>query len=141
MSEQPLQLRDDPEAARITGVVQRAADAAYRARIAEASRRRFVNSDELVGAREGQGISEDRWNALSESSRNAACSAEFRSFAQALSVSPRWLATGSGWIYEPPAGWSSFGTHVKIGVRMEYSVEVDECLMPLWERPLEAGRA
>lgn len=36
----------------------------------------------------------------------------------------------------PPAGWFHFGTHVDEPVRLEFSEETDEALMPLWERPI-----
>jgi len=39
----------------------------------------------------------------------------------------------------PPPGWDVFGTHVDCDRRLlEFSVEVGEDLMPLWERPIES---
>ena len=44
---------------------------------------------------------------------------------------------------EPPEGWHVFGTHVDVPVRLEFSEETDDALMPLWERPIppEQGEA
>lgn len=36
---------------------------------------------------------------------------------------------------EPPEGWYPFGTHVDTPSRMEFSQEVDDAGMPIWERP------
>lgn len=38
--------------------------------------------------------------------------------------------------HEPPQGWYTFGTHVQDDVLIEFSAEVGEDLLPLWERPL-----
>jgi hypothetical protein len=39
---------------------------------------------------------------------------------------------------KPPEGWSTFGSHVDEPVRLEFSEELADDLMPLWERPLVA---
>lgn len=36
---------------------------------------------------------------------------------------------------EPPEGWFAFGTHVDDPRPLEFSEEVGEDLLPLWERP------
>lgn len=38
---------------------------------------------------------------------------------------------------EPPEGWYPFGYHIDIQVSLEFSTEVDDAGMPLWERPME----
>lgn len=138
----PIAFRDDPVTRRITQVVQHAADLAYRARIDRAIERRFGAGDlaALTKARREAGITEERWIALNQSTRQAASPGEFQAFARVLSVSPRWLSIGSGWIDEPPTGWFPFGSHVdRPDVnQLEFSKELDDGLMPLWERPLEA---
>ena len=35
----------------------------------------------------------------------------------------------------PPVGWFAFGTHIDRPGPLEFSVELDETGMPLWERP------
>lgn len=141
MSKTSIAFRDDPETRRITQVVQHAADAAYRARIDRAIERRFGTGDlaALTKARREAGIPEERWIALNQSTRQAAAPEEFQAFARVLSVSPRWLAIGSGWMHEPPTGWFTFGSHVdrQDVAQLEFSKELDEGPMPLWERPLE----
>lgn len=37
---------------------------------------------------------------------------------------------------EPPKGWYTFGTHVDVIVRLEFSEEVGDDGLPLWERPI-----
>lgn len=37
---------------------------------------------------------------------------------------------------EPPPGWYTFGTHVDSpGTDLDFSAELGEDLLPLWERP------
>lgn len=140
MSEQFLTFRDDPNTARISAVVQSAADTAFRARVATTLTRRFLSGSEIITAREEAGLSEERWFALSMSTRNATSPSEFQAFARALSVSPRWLATGSSCSSEPPTGWYLFGSHVdQPDVPLEFSAELGEDLLPLWERPRESA--
>lgn len=137
MTDPAATFADDMESRRITAVVQRAADAAFQARVAQAIDRRFTSAQELAQARRNAGFVEGRWQELSQSTRQTRSAQEFGQFAQVLSVSPRWLATGAGSPLDPPAGWSAFGTHVESAdvVPLEFSTEVDGGLMPLWERP------
>lgn len=143
MTDTPKSFRDDPENLRCMQVVQHAADTAYRARVAEALSSRFAGGDgtAITRARRAQGLSEDRWYALSQSSRYASSPAEFQAFARALSVSARWLAVGSGSRIDPPAGWYPFGTHIDSGpeLHLDFSDEVGVDLLPLWERPVLAS--
>lgn len=37
----------------------------------------------------------------------------------------------------PPEGWFHFGTHVEYSGEIEFSKELGEDLMPLWERPVD----
>jgi hypothetical protein len=36
----------------------------------------------------------------------------------------------------PPPGWHAFGTHAEVPVRLEFSTELGEDGLPLWERPV-----
>lgn len=148
MSEKTLTLDDAlidaqrRESARVMMVVQHAADRAYRARVQKAIVHCLgvVGPEGLLASSRAQGISEDRWSWLRRSTRNAESPAEFQAFARALHVSARWLAIGAGWMKEPPAGWFATGTHIdQPGVALEFSVELDSDLLPLWERPVPAG--
>ena len=138
MSTDVQHFRNDPESLRIRKVVQHASDTAFRARVQRAIDTRFGEHgmDLLDSCRQGEGISEQRWRVLSHSTRLASSPAEFQSFARALRVAPRWLATGSGWMNEPPAGWFTFGTHVdRPDLALDFSEALGEDLLPLWERP------
>lgn len=136
MPENTTHLQDPAEKARFTAIAEDAADAAYRRRLdLLLERHRPEGLSEEVMRRTAD-IPEDRWEALKTSVREAASPEEFAAFARALHVSARWLGTGSGWQQEPPQGWFLFGHHVEqAGVRLEFSFERDDALMPLWERP------
>ncbi|MCY1718470.1 hypothetical protein OVA26_16160 [Microbacterium sp. SL62] len=130
--------KDDLESARVTRVVETAADAAYRrrARLAESAVVDGVGRETLVRRRRDAGLDELRWVSLLSSSRTASPD-EFQAFAAALGVSARWLAVGSGSMAEPPEGWSIFGTHVDVAGRLEFSSTLDPSGLPLWERPTD----
>lgn len=134
----------DPESLRITGVVRAAADAAFRARIADALALRHLSDDpvEIRRRRVDENISAERWAELSQSTRAASSPEEFGRFSRALSVSARWLATGSGSPIDPPPSWHPFGTHVdRSELALELSFERDEALLPVWKRPRQLRQA
>lgn len=119
---------------------RRAADLAYQARVETALTRatRMLGRTGLVRSRRGAGLTEDRWVSLSRSAHHARSPYEFQAFARALHVSARWLAIGAGHHFDPPAGWATFGTNgYGLGVQLEFSAELGDDLMPLWERAVE----
>ncbi|WP_311245441.1 MULTISPECIES: hypothetical protein [unclassified Microbacterium] len=138
-----LTFADDPETLRITDVVQHAADVAYRARAGAAEQRFYehFSIEQLWKKREAAGFTAQRWGELLLSTRNAASPEEFQRFADVLNVSPRWLAVGSGGIFEAPEGWSHFGSHIDTPGRLVFSKLRDDGGMPVWERLKEQEAA
>lgn len=148
MSENTITLdANASEGDRIIQVIHSAADLAFRGRVRKAISNLKAHlgdyaDQKLVERRKHSGIDARRWIALRLSTRNAHSAAEFRLLARVLGVSPRWLATGqqddsTGSPVLPPAGWSFIGTHLDTTVPLEFSNELDDAGMPLWERPAQ----
>lgn len=138
----PDQILNDPhDGARIRAVVRAAADDAYAARVDTAVRHLMEKSgvtdygtitSELMEKTE---LEHDEFVALHRTVRGHT-PRNFQAFARVLGVSARWLAIGGPWLQAPPAGWSTFGTHLDSPEDLEFSLTLDPGdLMPLWERP------
>lgn len=134
----PIDLHDG---ARIRAVVKAAADEAYTARVDVAVRQLMGKTGvENYGTiktelMEKAGLEHDEFVAL-HGTVSGHTPRNFQAFARVLGVSARWLAIGGPWPQEPPAGWSTFGTHLDGPSELEFSLTLDPGdLMPLWERP------
>ncbi|MFF2053681.1 hypothetical protein ACFVU2_18910 [Leifsonia sp. NPDC058194] len=146
MSENTITLdANASEGDRIIQVIHSAADLAFQGRVRKAISDLKAHlgdyaDQKLTERRKHSGIDARRWIALRLSTRNAHSVAEFRLLARVLGVSPRWLATGQqddSTRSIPPAGWSVIGTHLDTTGPLEFSTELDDAGMPLWERPLQ----
>jgi hypothetical protein len=143
------------ESDRITQVIQRAADIAFRARVHKAlldlhAHLGAYSGQKLVERRKQSGLDARRWIALRQSTRNAESPAEFQLLASVLGVSARWLATGQRDAGDssftrsrlvPPPGWSIFGTLDQQEGPLEFSADTDDGGMPMWQRPLQEVNA
>lgn len=139
------------EGERITQVIHAAADLAFQGRVRKAIRDLKAHlgahaDQKLVERRKQSGIEPRRWIALRLSTRNAHSPSEFQLLASVLGVSARWLATGerdaansnpTRSLVLPPAGWSFMGTHLDTTGPLEFSTELDDTGLPLWERPVQ----
>jgi len=138
-------LADSPESVRIRGVVRRAADKAFRARVRHAVASQPGSTDDFAQKRRDAGFWGRPYISL-VTSPSTANREQFLALAELLNVEPRWLATGYGPsgleiapTLAPPAGWSTFGTNLDHKGGIEFSTETDpDDGMPLWERPVVA---
>lgn len=90
-------LQNAEESARVTRAVQRAADAAYAARVRRAFGARHDRGElaQMIDEMQESTLSNDDWKRLCRSCRSATA-AEFAVFAAVLQVRAEWLAVGSG---------------------------------------------
>jgi hypothetical protein len=138
-------LADSPESVRIRGVVRRAAEKAFRARVRFAIRNAPGSVVLFAQERRQAGLWGKPYISLVTSPATATRK-DFLALAELLNVEPRWLAIGYGPsgleiapTLAPPAGWDTFGTNLDHKGGIEFSTETDpNDGMPLWERPVLA---
>ncbi|ROR76126.1 hypothetical protein SAMN06295974_3726 [Plantibacter flavus] len=124
---------------RVSQVVRRSADAAYRARLEQALSERLATTSmgRLLADFGDAGFGQTLREELLTTCRSAASPEQFQAFSRVLGVSPAWLAIGFGDRHDPApgTGWVALGTHVEEpGAHLEFSAELDETGLPLWER-------
>lgn len=126
------------DSGRIVDVVRRAADTAYRARLARAHDRVIAEAGPAEFARRlrASELTAGQHRSLRNSLRDIT-PAIFQTWARLLGVNARWLAIGSGNLIDPPEGWFQFGTHLDDPRPLEFSETLSPGdLLPMWERPV-----